>query len=437
MATNDKGIAPFWQSKYTALGILLIALILRLALLSWPPFYTGIEEIHVPSSINYTETGHFDPDNNYSSPFRKILQYPALKIIGDTAIGRRLPNAIFGSLTAFLLVLIGQALFPKSRVGVLSGLFLATDPFHVSFSRTTWEDVPAIFFLTLGFYFLARAKNKKEPDQYLKMLIYAGVAMAVALATRRYISIILIATVAWLIYRELKGPKSIRGPNLPRRIIFFLMVFGLLPIVFYALTFYPWVLRGYSPVEWLSFQQHMVTTELTGINPEVSEYGRYYGNSYRAIDWFTKPVVFGSQMPVSESLTSTLLIINNPLSWFLVWPALAFLLWRIRQKYRSNLALIMGIFALLYLPLVIAQRQILIYSALIVLPTAFLLLSLALDDIENLSNTLLSRIGLALIVVVVASNLILYPLAIAAPLPKSIGAFVPFKDSLFIPDTNQ
>ena len=97
----------------------------------------------------------------------------------------------------------------------------------------------------------------------------------------------------------------------------------------------------------------------------------------------------------------------------------------------------MGIFALLYLPLVIAQRQILIYSALIVLPTAFLLLSLALDDIENLSNTLLRRIGLALIVVVVASNLILYPLAIAAPLPKSIGDIVPFKSYLFIPEANQ
>lgn len=421
--------SSIWQSRRLAYAVLILAAALRLALLSWPAFYTGIETLHVPSSITYVQTGHFDPDNDYSGPFRKIMQYPTLRLLGDTAVARRLPNAVFGSLTAFFLVLLGQQLFPGRRVGGLAGLFLATDPFHVSFSRTTWEDIPVALFITAGLYFLAKALAETRPDRYITALVWSGSALALALATRRYVAVILIAVVAWLIYREFKGPESIRGSSFRRRLLFFVVIFGLLPLVAYMLTFYPWLTRGYSLSEWLSFQKHMINEELM-ISPQLSEFAKFYGQSYRAFDWFTRPVIFGYQMRVNRFSTATVMIINNPFSWLLIWPAVATLMYFWRRTQQANLALMVAGLMLLYVPFLIARRQILVYSALAVLPLAFLLLATALELAQSQAKKTLRFFSVSLVIVILAVNLALYPLAVAMPLPNSWSKFVPFSGKI-------
>jgi len=432
--SDNENLSPFWQSGKAALIVLFLALGLRLFSLGWPPFYIGIEELHTPSSLNYVNSGHFDPDNDYSSPFRKLFQYPLLKLLGDTATARRLPNAIFGALTAFFLVLLGRQLFKNGRIGVVAGFILATDPFHINFSRTTWEDVGAAMFLTAGLYLFAKALNQTEPDRYLTSLIAAGAVMSLAFATRRYVALPLLAIIILCVWRERQGPPAIRGQNFSRRLVFFLAIFGLLPFIAYFLTFYPWFARGYSLTEWISFQQYMVTREMVGVGAELSGFAKLYGHSYHAIDWFTKVVVFGFQMPVGLTLTSTVMIINNPFSWLLVWPSTALLVFYWRRTRSFGLIFALTCFFLLYLPFVVAKRQILIYSALPVLPTVFLILAIALEFALSRRRRIFRIGGAALLTAVLVTNLIFYPLAASIPLPKSWSAWLPFKSALMKPD---
>lgn len=424
------GESALWQSKWWALGILLLALALRLYIIGWPPFDTGVESMHSTSSVAYVETGRFAPENDHTAPLRRFLSYPTLKLMGDTPIARRLPNAIFGGLTAFFLVLLGQQLFPRRPIGPVAGLFLATDPFHIAFSRTTWEDIPAPLFVIAGAYFLARAVSAADTRAYPANLIASGIFLAMAVSTRRYVAAILVAVLASLLYTEAKTFMSRREPGVFRRCAFVVAVFAFLPMVLYAFLFYPWFARGYSLSEWPVLQVHQIKEELTDASMQETNAQLDYGNSGRASDWFTRTIVFGSQMPTEDGQVSTAMIINNPISWLLILPALAFVGYLWRRKRSFSLALPILGFALIYFPFLMARRVILVYSALSVLPAAFLLLAVSLESVRDRKETALRTAAGGLAGLIIVTNLLFYPVAIALPLPRTVSLFIPFTNRL-------
>lgn len=418
------------QTWRPALAIFFLALALRLIMIGWPSFYTGIESMHIPSTLAYVDTGHFDPENDHATPLRKFLLYPFLRLLGDTATARRLPNAFFGALTAFFVVLLGRQLFPGSRIGVLAGLFLATDPFHISFSRSTWEDIPVALFVTAGLYFLAKALAQTSPDRYLKALLWSGAAFSLALATRRYTAALLLALFLWLAYRDAAGPIPLRGKELSRRVAFLAAVFLVLPLTVYAVTFYPWFGRGNSVGDWVSFQKHQVKDELTDKTIENEGAAEYYGRSYGAYDWFDKLIVFGSQMPIRGGGIATAMVINNPFSWFVVLPGLIWLAVLWRRTGSTALAIVIVGFLLMYLPFLAARRIILVYSVLSVLPFAFLIAASIFEIMRAREEEGWRSFGTAMIALVLATNILFYPLAVAIPLPKRIAALIPFQNRL-------
>ena len=114
------------------------------------------------------------------------IQHLFMNIFGETRVGFRLPSALMGIASVYLVYLLGKRLYSNPAGLIASGL-LAVNAYHVTISRLGLQESYAIFFILLSSYlFLLSLKN----DRYL---IWTGTALGLAFLTK-YTAFILIPT---------------------------------------------------------------------------------------------------------------------------------------------------------------------------------------------------------------------------------------------------
>jgi len=117
-------------------------------------------------------------------PLVFLLQYFSIKTFGVSAFAARLPSALAGFLTIFLIYLIGQTLYSK-QVGLLSAFILTISNYLIWISRTALLEAVMIFFITLSIYFFIKAWSNT------KYLFFWGMALGLAFISK-YIAFYLI-----------------------------------------------------------------------------------------------------------------------------------------------------------------------------------------------------------------------------------------------------
>ncbi len=108
----------------------------------------------------------FYPENNGREGLFMNIQALSLKYFGvHEPWVLRLPSAIFGILTVLGVYLLATEMF-SVPVGLLSSFFIATNFWHINFSRIGFRAIMAPFFLVWAMYFfiLALRKLKKHND---------------------------------------------------------------------------------------------------------------------------------------------------------------------------------------------------------------------------------------------------------------------------------
>lgn len=83
---------------------------------------------------------------------------PFLKIFGLTPFAVRFPSVLAGVGTVFLVFLIGRQLFGE-KVGLFAAGVYVIQPWNLFISRIGFETNLATFLITLGLYFLVKARN--------------------------------------------------------------------------------------------------------------------------------------------------------------------------------------------------------------------------------------------------------------------------------------
>ena len=148
---------------YCFLGIIfIIALFLRTYQLDSFPVGFHIDE----ASLGYNGyslllTGKDENNNrlplyidmfgdNRPSGYHYLTILP-IKIFGLTEFATRLPGALFGSITVFAMFFLALSIFQDKKLGLLTALFLAISPWHISLSRASAETIVALFFIIAGF----------------------------------------------------------------------------------------------------------------------------------------------------------------------------------------------------------------------------------------------------------------------------------------------
>ncbi len=134
------------------------------------------------------------------------VQHVFIKIFGENNFAFRLPSALLGILSVYLIYLIGRKLF-SAKVGLMSALLLAVTVNHVFISRVGLQESYVILFFLLTLYWFL--KSLTDPRYF----IVTGVALGLGALTKYTTLIVAPIMLVYLVlfYRKLFLNKSLWG----------------------------------------------------------------------------------------------------------------------------------------------------------------------------------------------------------------------------------
>lgn len=160
----------FFKNNFYIALIIALASILRLFKLGTLPISLFGDEIDVGYhawslfSTGRDYMGHFLPSyiqslSEWRAPLLMYITAPFVGLIGRTPFAVRLPVALLGISSVFLLYLLVKRLFQNEKLALLSALILAITPWHIHYSRASFEVVPLMFLEMLGVYLFISGKE--------------------------------------------------------------------------------------------------------------------------------------------------------------------------------------------------------------------------------------------------------------------------------------
>ncbi len=153
--------------------ILILAATLRLVMLDKYPVGINSDEAALGyNAYSIIQTGKDEYGEFLPMAFKSFGDYkpglyvyftiPFVALLGLNEWAVRLPSALLGIATVYLIFLLSQKLFNSRAVSLLASLMLAISPWHLHFSRGGWETNAATFGIVLGVWaWLKALENSK------------------------------------------------------------------------------------------------------------------------------------------------------------------------------------------------------------------------------------------------------------------------------------
>lgn len=229
------------KKSWIIISIIVIAFLLRFVSLDKFPYGLNADEAALGyNAYSLIETGKdehgaswplvFRSFDDYKPPLYVYLTIPFLKVMGLNIWSVRLPSAIAGVLSVYILYLLVKNLFPnKKLLPEISAFILAISPWHIHFSRGAWEVNVSTFLVLLGTYLFIKSLKKQ------KYFIFFVLSFALSLYTYHSARIIapLIALSLFAVYF-----KQLFNKNFQKTLIVGVIigVLASLPIAFQLLS---------------------------------------------------------------------------------------------------------------------------------------------------------------------------------------------------------
>lgn len=393
--------------RYALLGILTLAIVFR----TWGAFdhkgYFEDEALHVPAALNLGHYGIASNFNWFHPHMSHLLIYGGIKLFGDNPYGWRSKNIILGTLTILILFLIAREIFSGNRIPLLAASLLAVDPFHVYYSRTTFMEIPVSCFFLIFLLFIV--KYMRTGRDYL---LPAGFFLGLTIATKNYYPITIVVTIAIAMYYTYKHTETS-----PAQWAYLAATLLILPFCVYLLSHLPWLANGRTMTEFIQMKQDAFRT-LQSLKLENFNNIEYLKAGGVPWEWFLKPKMCGSHIASFGSMGLYLLEINNPPIRMLTLPALLFCLITAWRQRSLKVALVPALFLSTYLLiLLMVRRPLFSYSALVLLPFAYLMIAFTLDSIINKARN--SQRAFAIVMgSIITWGVYLFPLTSVRPVPN-------------------
>jgi len=353
-------------------GILALSFFLRFWGVGGAYLYIADEAELIPASGNYLASGNFSPDSWEHPPLKYFLLSAGIKTFGNNAYGWRMKNVLLGSLTVLVLYLFCREVLNDRRIAVTAALLLAFDPAHVLFSRTVYGEIPSILFLLLAVYITVLYLNGKISSPFM-----AGICLGLALASKwYYLTVVPVLFATALIH-------SARNRLLSwQRVLHLFSVYALLPAAVYLVPFYPWFGRGYSLPE---FAQMQLDAYIKLQNQPLAIFTNPFFRTTPSSpwEWFVKPLITGVEVFRRGAWSIFFIFMSNPPFWLLTIPAALYASYRAWKERDWRMAFVVLLFLSLYFQFVLVARPLFLYSAVVLLPFAYLLVAYFLTSIPN------------------------------------------------------
>jgi 4-amino-4-deoxy-L-arabinose transferase-like glycosyltransferase len=101
---------------------------------------------------------------------------PSVALFGLNEFGVRFPMALVGTITPFVVFLLIKKLSNNLLLSFLTAFSLAISPWHIHYSRASFEAVVALFFLLLGTLFFLEGKEGRK-GLFLLSIIFLVLSM--------------------------------------------------------------------------------------------------------------------------------------------------------------------------------------------------------------------------------------------------------------------
>jgi dolichyl-phosphate-mannose-protein mannosyltransferase len=385
--------------------VLVVAGLLRF----WGAFdyneYIGDESRIVASAISLVKYGT-TIEWRYP-PVNSLIIAGTIKLFGNNSVGWRISGIVLGTASLLLVYLIARQLFPEGHVPLLASSLLAFDPFHIHFCRTAMIETPVVFFCLLFLYLMLEYSEK---DRHT--LTWAGVAMGITIATKAYFVFAIPVVAIYTLYRRLQRVSDGRSFIY----IEFAVKLVLLPLAIYLLSYVNWFGRGYTLTEFFQFRSDAYWSFS---NNYTFAFEQILAQGGKPWEWFVKPISFGHHLFSEGGLGRYSLEINNPLFRMMVIPALVIVLFHALKSRRFQEVLAPLLFVSTYMLFFMVNRPINSYSALALLPFAYLALAHAVVILGSRYQCETEATAIFLSAVVISGSY-LYPLTTGFWVPTKL-----------------
>lgn len=163
--------------------------------------------------------------DDWKPPIYEYAAVPSIGLFGLSEFGVRFPSAFFGTLTVLVTYLLVKQIFGKTKIALIASFFLAISPWHLQFSRATFE-VNLSVFITVSAVtaFLAGLKNNRF---FLLSALLFGLDLFSYHSTR-VVTPLLLVSLFLIFNRQLPSRKTVLG---------FLAIYGLFFVMFLPILF--------------------------------------------------------------------------------------------------------------------------------------------------------------------------------------------------------
>jgi dolichyl-phosphate-mannose--protein O-mannosyl transferase len=342
------------------------------------------------------------------APLSDLILAASMKVFGDNPVGWRINGIVLGVATIFLVFLIARRLYAESPAPILAASLLAFDPFHIHFCRTITQETPVIFFFLLYLYLMLEFSENSRHT-----LTCAGISLGLTIATKVYFVFAIPVVASYAFYRQMQrcGTGRPYGNYLE-----FIVKLVLLPVAIYLLAHILWLGRGHTLPELIQLKSDafwIFNHNFTFENAEILIQG---GKPW---EWFLKPFSFGHQLTPDGQYVRFAIQINNPLFRMMVMPALCIVLYQAIKAGRIQEFIPPLLFASCYLVPLLAKRPMNSYSALVLLPFAYLILARAVVIVAQ-KYACVQEASILFFCLVVASGCYLFPIAAGFMVPVEL-----------------
>jgi dolichyl-phosphate-mannose-protein mannosyltransferase len=302
------------------------------------------------------------------APITDLILAGTMTLFGDNPVGWRMSGIVLGTASIMLVYLIARRLYPNSSTPLLAASLLAFDPFHIHFCRTITQEIPVIFFFLLFLYLIVEYSENNR-----NTLAWAGIALGLTVATKIYFVFAIPLTIIYAFYRDLqrreKGHVFILCLEYAAKLI-------LLPLTIYLLAHILWFGRGHTLPELIQLKSDAYWVFGHNFTFENAELLIQGGRSW---EWFLKVFSFGHQLSPDGQYSRFAIQINNPLFRIMVLPAMGVVLYHAIKTRRLQEIIAPALFMSCYTLFFLAKRPMNSYSALVLLPFAYLALAHAVS----------------------------------------------------------
>jgi predicted membrane-bound dolichyl-phosphate-mannose-protein mannosyltransferase len=270
-------------------------------------------------------------------PIAKLGMVLGMTIFGQNSFGWRIPGAILGIGSVFLVYLLGKEIFDDELIGLLSAGVFSLDGLALVMSRIGMNDSYILFFALLSIYLFMKKKD-----------FWSALAFGLAMASKwSAVWAIPILGILWL-WRKKKFTKSI-------------LWFFIIPIAVYLLSYTDMFLTGHSLSVWWGMQEQMwwYHTGLKATHP--------YSSLWWSWPFLIRPIYLYTSEEVG-GMVARIYAMGNPLVfWFglisvSVSAAMAF------TERNKKLGLVVFSYLVMFVPWAISPRIMFLYHYLPAIP---------------------------------------------------------------------